>query len=214
MTTERLSRILIFTALALTGLALAATAAADTLLTTTGQVIRGSISGLSASIRLTEPDEISTLQPVTARDIDLADILQITIDYPRIAIETSDNVFVGPYSAFSGIGESLRVDTGIAASEVPTSGVRAVALAGHSLRQPPRVWLGDGYLTMPLLRVSGGVVESAASEAVEDEPTFDPIVWNSFTPTEPVAADEGTIPWWVGLLVVVGIVALLLFMSG
>jgi len=214
MTTRTLGRTVIALIMLLVGLSLIASSLPSSVLTTTGTVIRGSVSGIASSIRLMEPDRIASLEPVTVQEIDRSQIIQITVDFPRIVIETTTNAYVGPYSAFSGIDESLRIN----GADVPMAATRAIAMDGRSFRQPPRVWLGDAFLAMPSLEVASGLRETTAEPSTvtnaDDEPEFDPIVWNSFTPQEPVEEEAGALPWWVGLLVVAGIVGLLLFMQG
>lgn len=183
--------------------------------TNTDHVLEGSLSGLAPILRLIEP--ASAVGPAVQYDIPVGDILQIFVDFPRVVVETSDRVFVGPYSAFSGIAQNLRVDQRGMGTELPTTTVQAIALNGQPFRPVPRSWLGRGYLVIEkpsslepevaLTPAAPAPVPILASDRDEA------LAWGDLTPTAPVEETTEGLPWWVGLLVVAGIVALLLLSS-
>ena len=190
-------------------------------LTTNGQWIQGSVSGLAPAIRLAEPESITFVVPDAEYDIALADIRQITLDFPRVVIEAGDRVLVGPYSAFRGIDEVLRIDRERDAVELPTPSIRAIALHGNALHAVPREWLGDGFLDRPeiLAATPLTVVQAAASEAEtfpilgqSEEPDLTP-VWNGAAPVMPPTETGSEIPWWVGLLAVAALVVIIYFVT-
>lgn len=190
-------------------------------LTTNGQWIQGSVSGLAPAIRLAEPESITFVVPDAEYDIALADIRQITLDFPRVVIEAGDRVLVGPYSAFRGIDEVLRIDRERDAVELPTPSIRAIALHGNALHAVPREWLGDGFLDRPeiLAATPLTVVQAAASETEtfpilgqSEEPDLTP-VWNGAAPVMPPTETGSEIPWWVGLLAVAALVVIIYFVT-
>lgn len=185
-------------------------------LTSTGHVIEGSLSGLAAVIRLTAPESATFIGYGGQIDIPLEAIRQITLDFPRVVIETDARVVVGPFSTFRGIDELLRIQRGGDLYDLPTPSVRAIALHGSPLRPVPREWLGSGYLDMPeiVAATRPGPVSSSDRPAVPDaaEADFTPI-WSDFTPTVPPAEAAET-PWWVGLLIVAALIAVVYLLMG
>jgi len=199
--------------------AFAVTAVPATLLTNDGQVAEGSISGIGPVIRLLATEGVTSTGPDRQFDIPLSSIRQITVDFPRVVIETLDGALIGPFSAFAGISEALQLDrAGEPLVTLPTSALRAIALNGHALRPVPRVWLGDGYLSEPEI-MSARPFEAAECDDCSitfPQPARDPDlipIWNGMSPE--VAAPEPTegLPWWVGLLVVGGIMAAVYFLA-
>ena len=190
-------------------------------LTTNGQWIQGSVSGLAPAIRLAEPESITFVVPDAEYDIALADIRQITLDFPRVVIEAGDRVLIGPYSAFRGIDEVLRIDRDRDAVELPTPSIRAIALHGNALHAVPREWLGDGFLDRPeiLAATPLAVVQAATSDTEtfpilgqSEEPDLTP-VWNGAAPAIPPTDTASEIPWWVGLLAVAALVVIIYFVT-
>lgn len=185
-------------------------------LTSTGHVIEGSVSGLAAVIRLTASESVTFIGYGGQIDIPLEAIRQITLDFPRVVIETDTRVVVGPFSAFHGIDELLRIQRGGDLYDLPTASARAIALHGGPLRPVPREWLGSGYLDMPEIVAATrlGPLSSSDRSAVPDdaEADFTPI-WNDFTPTVPPAETAET-PWWVGLLAVAALIVVVYLLMG
>jgi len=191
-------------------------------LTNTGQVAEGSLGGLSSILRLIRPDERGLVGPDGQFDVPLSAIRQITLDFPRIIVETATRTLIGPFSAFLGIPETVTLDrAGSGAFELATSSLRAIALNGASLRPVPREWMGAEFLTEP--SVLGASVGSAlASAACEDCSIASPSdetaadgdrpIW-SLTPTLLPEGGDGEIPWWVGLLGVAAVVGVLFLLS-
>lgn len=190
-------------------------------LTTNGHWIQGSVSGLAPVIRLAEPESITFVVPDAEYDIALAEIRQITLDFPRVVIEAEDRVLVGPYSAFRGIDELLRIDRDLDAVELPTPSVRAIALHGNALHAVPREWLGDGFLDRPEILAATPLTVTEGTDTApvtlsdlgqSEEPDLTPI-WNGATPVIPPTETASEIPWWVGLLAVAALVVIIYFVT-
>ena len=206
---------------------LAANGVPATVLTSTGQIADGLLSGLGPVLRLLRPEGTEHVGPDAIFDIPLESIIQISIDFPRVIVETETDALIGPYSAFLGIGEYLKLDRGTAGPiELPTSALRAIALHGHSLRSVPRAWTGMGFLTEPEIFGATPLVDtecdtctiSVSRSRSADEDSFvavddgDELVY-SMTPTVLPESDDSGIPWWVGLLGVAGIIGLFYILS-
>ncbi len=186
--------------------------------TSTGRVYSGSLTGIAPTVRLREP--ASFVGPANQYDIPLSSMLQITIDFPRVVIETRTHVFIGPFSAFTGIGELLKLDTGEATLSLPTASIHAIALNGSGFRPIPREWLGRSFLIieraqpLPAPGTPGqtpALDEVALTDDTGEVDDGDRIVWNAITPEMPVEeTSTGGIPWWIGLIGVAAIVAILL----
>jgi hypothetical protein len=185
--------------------------------TNAGEVFQGGLSGFAPTLRLADP--FSRVGPAAQYDIPLSSILQISVDFPRIVVETDDRVYIGPYSAFSGIADQLRMDERGVTTEILTTTLSAVALNEQPFRPLPREWLGRGWLG------PGVFVLEKTSAAAEPAPTLartiasvaesgdEDIVWGALTPTETPAEEPAGLPWWVGLIAVGLIVALVVFSS-
>jgi len=203
-----------------------ATAVPATVLTTTGQMADGLLSGLGPILRLLRPDGIEHVGPDAIFDIPLDSIVQISLDFPRIIVETTEDTLIGPYSSFLGISELLRLDRGTAgAIDIPTSSLRAIALHGHSLRSVPREWTGMGFLTKPEIFGATPLIDTECDTCsialpTSDEDGFTPSdggdvpIFNTITPNLPPDTGTPEIPWWVGLLGVAGIIGIFYILSG
>ena len=192
------------------GIAITASAVPAVILTNLGQVAEGSLTGIDPVIRLLKTDAVTSVGPGPQFDVPLSSIRQITIDFPRVVIETADRTLIGPYSSFSGISDALKLErTGEPSVVIPTSSLRAIALNGHSLHPVPRVWLGNGYLSMPEIAGATPFVPADCADCSITLPRVDDadltLVWNGLTP-EYVPEEPEELPWWVGLL---GVAALI-----
>jgi hypothetical protein len=193
-----------------TGAALAAGAVPAVILTNLGQVAEGSLTGIAPVIRLLPTDGVTSIGPGRQFDVPLSSIRQITLDFPRVVVETDDRTLVGPYSSFRGISEALQLDrTGEPTVTIPVSSLRAIALNGHSLHAVPRVWLGHGHLSMPAISGAAPFVAVECEDCTIGLPQ--PAVDADLTPIwelAPVYVPEEpeALPWWVGLL---GVAALI-----
>ena len=197
--------------------AVAAGAVPAVILTNVGQVAEGTLSGIAPVLRLLATDGIRSIGPGPQFDVSLGSIRQITLDFPRIVIETDTRTLIGPFSSFSGISEVLQLDrVGAPTVTIPTSSLRAIALNGSALRPVPRVWLGDGHLSMP--EIAGAVPFVAAecedcaitttwTTAAADSGADLTPVWNGITP-EYVPEEPEALPWWVGLLGVAALIVI------
>jgi len=200
------------------GLAIAAGAVPAVILTNLGQVAEGSLTGIAPVVRLLATDGVTSVGPGPQFDVALDSIRQITLDFPRIVIETETRTLIGPYSAFSGIAQALQLDRiGEPTVTIPTSSLRAIALNGHALRPVPRVWLGDGHLSMPEISGASPFVAAQCPECtigpsqMRSDADLTPI-WNGLTP-EYVPEEPDELPWWVGLLGVAAVVVVAIVLT-
>lgn len=200
-----------------------ASAVPAVVLTNTGQIADGSLAGLAPVLRLMRPGDVPFVGPDVQYDVPLSTILQITLDFPRIIIETAVRTLIGPYSAFRGIAEVLRLDRGSSGSvDLSTSALRAIALNGNVLRPVPREWTGMGFLTEPEIFGATPLIDTecdTCSITLSDFDDFEPTVggdvpiWNTITATLPPDTGGSEIPWWVGLLGVAGLVVVVNLLS-
>jgi len=219
----RHAALLILVSLVVAGLSLATAAVQATLLTNKGQIADGTLTGIGPVLRLSAPDEVAIIGPDRQFDVPLSSILQITLDFPRVVIEATDRVLIGPFSAFSGIGEALHLDRSDGSLvTIPTASLRAIALGGHALRPVPREWMGDRYLSEPeILAASPLTLETGCDDcsiALPDRPLLadDTPIWNGLEPQVSLEEEPAGLPWWLGLLgfAAVVVVALLLTSGG
>ncbi len=214
----------LFVGAILGSVALGAGAVPAVILTNVGQIAEGSLSGIAPTIRLLSTDGITSIGPGPQFDVSLASIRQITLDFPRIVVETENRTLIGPYSAFSGIAQAVRIDrAGESSVEIPISSLRAIALNGHSLRPVPRVWLGDGYLSTPEISNASPLVEADCEDCKISPPYMDRTprtdadltpIWNGLSP-EYAPPESSELPWWVGLLGVAALIVITyILMSG
>jgi hypothetical protein len=189
--------------------------------TTGGHVLQGALSGLGPTLRLQDPTP--PVGPAAQFDIPLASIEQMWINFPRVVIETADHVIVGPYSAFAGIAQLLKIENAGNVTEVPFAAVQAIAFNGAAFHPLPREWLGRDWLNQRgyVVNKTVGTVGAAATvmQAVTEvvlTPLVDggdEIVWSGATPAEPApTSSSGQLPWWVLLIGVAIVVALFLFL--
>lgn len=200
-------------------LALGTSASEATVLTNLGGVADGFLMGIDPVISLRAPDEVTVIGPMQQYDLPLSSIRQISCDFPRLVIETETGVIIGPYSAFSGINELLKLNSGNGVIEIPVTSLRAIAFHGSSLRAVPREWMGDHFLSGPEivsatpLLVTGCDDCSVTVPATVNTDTIDTTpIWNTITPDiSPEEASE--FPWWVGMIGVGALVVLFYFLS-
>ena len=230
MTTQGTRRVLtsLLVAAVLVGLSMAGSAVTVAVKTNGGHVLQGTLSGLGPTLRLQDPTP--PVGPAAQFDIPLASIEQMWINFPRVVIETADHVIVGPYSAFAGIAQLLRIEDAGSVTEVPFAAVQAIAFNGAAFHTLPREWLGRDWLNQRsyvVYKTAGavGAVSAAAATEAEVEPLMvsapvaeggDEVIWNGTPPAEPApTASSGELPWWVLLIGVAVVVALfLLFPAG
>ena len=200
-----------------------ASAVPAVVLTNTGQIADGSLAGLAPVLRLMRPGDVPFVGPDVQNEVPRSTILQITLDFPRIIIETAVRTLIGPYSAFRGIAEVLRLDRGSSGSvDLSTSALRAIALNGNVLRPVPREWTGMGFLTEPEIFGATPLIDTecdTCSITLSDFDDFEPTVggdvpiWNTITATLPPDTGGSEIPWWVGLLGVAVLVVVVNLLS-
>lgn len=208
--------------LALLSILSLATLATDvTVLTNLGGVADGVLTGIDPLITLRAPDEVTVIGPMQQYDLPLSSIRQISFDFPRLVIETETGVIIGPYSAFSGIGELLKLtpNTGNKIIEIPVTSLRALAFHGRGLRAVPREWMGDHFLSTPEIVAAKPLVGDSCigctttrapingSSASDATP-----IWNTITPQTPVE-ETAEFPWWLGLIGVAALVIIFFLLN-
>ena len=183
-----------------------------TVLTTNGHEFTGAVTGIGGTPRL---NLVPAAGPIRVFDIPRSAIRQIIIDFPRLIVETSDKVYIGPFSDFTGIDEQITVHSGNDQVTVPLAGLRAIALNGNAVHPTPRVWVGTGFLTRPVILVSSpanltpvGHVSTPASSPTSEHP----INWAKINPNPvlPPPEPQGA-SWWAGVIALVGLVGLVYF---
>ena len=199
---------------------LAATEA--TVLTNLGGIAGGALTGLDPIIQLRTPNEVRVIGPMQQYDIPLTSILQISLDFPRVVIETETGVVIGPYSAFLGIAEVLSLTTESGTLPIPITSVRAIALHGRALKAVPREWMGDRFLSEPEIFAASPLQVEPCEDCTVTTPTTSStsatssessVVWNSITPEAVVEEPSNGLPWWIGVLGV-GALVILLYILG
>jgi hypothetical protein len=199
----------------LAGLLMTSTSAGQvpaTILTTTGETASGTLSELSSMLRLVTPIP-PHIGPANSFDIPIEEIQQITIDFPRVIVETAELVFIGPWSAFEGIPESVIMERGIEELAFSTAGLRAIALNNNALHEVPREWLGDGFLTHPRVLRRAETIISRSTSARTSSTTTQTTSGQDLTlppegtiddlfPTFPVESEpeQQDLPWWIVLI--------------
>ncbi len=194
-----------------------------TVVMTSGRVLQGELAGLEPTSRLVAevPPHVG---PPGTLDIAVSEIRQITLDFPRVVIETPDRVFIAPWSSIKGIPAELTIATDQGSFTLVTAAIRAMALHGNTLHTVPREWLGDAFLQMPdVLISSGGEAAGNAAAATPDSASTDddetiidltsPIFGGADaadTIEEPAEASS----WWVLLAVAAIVVIVVLVASG
>lgn len=194
-----------------------------TILTTIGETATGTLLGLSPTSRLVAsiPPHIG---PANVFDIPIDAIQQITLDFPRVIVETAERVFIGPWSAFTGIPEALTLERGFEQISLVTSGLRAIALNNNALHEVPREWLGDGFLAEPKVLRRGGDLVASSDRSTTPVSTSDssteltlgpePTVEDLF-PTYPVESEpQAELPWWVPVVAVAAVAVIALLSAG
>lgn len=199
-------------------LTLGTSAAEVTLLTNLGGVANGSLMGIDPIISLRAPDEVTVIGPMQQYDLPLSSIRQISCDFPRLVIETETGVIMGPYSAFSGIHDLLKLtlDSGSSVIEIPVTSVRAIAFHGRSLRPVPREWLGDHFLSEPEIMAAKPLLDAGCDDCSVTVPATASAdttpIWNTITPD--VSPEETSeFPWWLGMIGVAALIVLFYFLS-
>jgi hypothetical protein len=203
-------------------IALGTAATEATVLTNLGGVADGTLTGIDPLITLRAPDEVTVIGPMQQYNIPLSSIRQISFDFPRLVIETETGVIIGPYSAFSGIAELLKLipDSGKGTIEIPVTSLRAIAFHGRGLRAVPREWMGDHFLStpeivsaVPLLIDSCDDCSITIPETINSSTTADSTpIWNTITPEIPVE-EPAELPWWLGIIGVGALVIIFYFLS-
>jgi len=188
--------------------------------TNTGAEYTGSLTGLAPVIRLNVPPGTTFVGPAQAFDIPLSSITQITVDFPRVVVETPARVYVGPYSAYAGIDQEIAIHGMYDDYTVDFSAIRAISLKGEAIHPVPHAWLGDQFLVIslqpkPMIGTAPAAIETASTEGTIATPsgeTTDAQSWADLYPptTEEQTTTEAT-PWWIGLIVVAALAVVVYF---
>jgi len=183
--------------------------------TNDGRTILGDLLGLTSPIRLDASAFGPSVGPDQAYDIPVTGIRQITVDFPRVVVEAGDRVFIGPFSAFRGIAQRLTLHH--AGQDLPlyTTALRRIALNGEAIHPVPYEWLGDGFLSLPAILKAPGLEAAsvpAGPASVPSSSTVSPTL--DFVYPEPPLEAPAETPWWVTLLLVVGVLVVGYFLLG
>jgi len=133
-------------------------------LTNNGDLIEGKLTNLASTIRLNVIPPAVSVGPARALDILTSTISQITVNFPKIVIETPSRTYVGPFSAFAGIPELLTIEQQETIQNLKIAGLRAIALRGVSMHEPPA-----GLLGMELFPRTETGLSSQLAKAKEEE---------------------------------------------
>jgi len=220
MTNPRRRRVLCVAVCACVLCATAAGAIPATLLTNVGGITSGSLTGLEGILRVLRPEGIPTAGPDNLFGVPITSISHIFVDFPRVVIETADGVLLGPFSATTGASEALSMTPSSAAtgSAVPFASVGQIALNGYGLSSTvPRIWLGDRFLTLPdtCLYNGDGTSEGLGTTATSssNSSASSTMAWSGVDETALASTGDSGIPWWLGLLAVAALLALIYFNS-
>ena len=112
------------------------------ILTNNGDLIEGKLTNLASTIRLNVTAPAVSVGPARALDILASTVSQITVNFPKIVIETPSRTYVGPFSAFTGIPGLLIIEQQETTQNLKIAGLRAIALGGVSMHEPPAGLLG------------------------------------------------------------------------
>ncbi|MEW5826146.1 MAG: hypothetical protein AB1778_04885 [Candidatus Bipolaricaulota bacterium] len=184
--------------------------------TNAGTVATGTLQGLASTLRLVDVSPL--VGPAMQYDIPLDAIQQLWVEFPRIVIETAEYILVGPFSAFTGLDELLRVEGRGSIAEIPLLAVDTIAFGGRGFNPLPRHWLGDRWLNHPLfvLRKAASGIGDAAPTAViaspiasAETPAGETIIWNSLEPAIAEEPEAAALPAWVGLLAIAALLAII-----
>ena len=192
----------------------AAVVGQDTLVTTTGRELSGTVSGIDTVVRL---DIVPAAGPMAVFTVPRSAIHQITVDFPRVIVETANRVYIGPFSDFTGIEQMVDVQHGGSDTAVPFAGVRAIALNGYAIHPVPREWLGDRFLTGPTIAIAPSSATTASTTTTAAAPPAtaaaeQPINWAKINPSPSIPPEESTgTPWWIGVIIAAVAAGLLYF---
>ena len=134
------------------------------ILTNNGDLVEGKLTNLASIIRLNVTAPATNVGPAQALDILTSTISQITVNFPKIVIETPSRTYVGPFSAFAGIPEVLTIEQQETIQNLEIAGLRAIALRGVSMHEPP-----PGLLGMELFPRTETGLSSQLAKAREEE---------------------------------------------
>ena len=134
------------------------------ILTNNGDLIEGKLTNLASTIRLNVTAPAVSVGPARALDILASTVSQITVNFPKIVIETPSRTYVGPFSAFTGIPGLLIIEQQETTQNLKIAGLRAIALGGVSMHEPPA-----GLLGMELFPRTETGLSSQLAKAKEEE---------------------------------------------
>ena len=135
------------------------------ILTNNGDLIEGKLTNLASRIRLNVTAPATNVGPAQALDILTSTISQITVNFPKIVIETPSRTYVAPFSAFTGIPEVLTIEQQEAIQNLKIAGLRAMALRGVSIHEPPPGLLGMELFPRTETGLSGQLATAKEEES-------------------------------------------------
>lgn len=135
------------------------------ILTNNGGLIEGKLTNLASTIRLNVTAPAISVGPARALDILTSTISQITVNFPKIVIDTPSRTYVGPFSAFTGIPEVLTIEQQETIQNLKIAGLRAMALHGVSIHEPPPGLLGVELFPRTETGLSGQLAKAREEES-------------------------------------------------
>jgi hypothetical protein len=135
------------------------------ILTNNGGLIEGKLTNLASTIRLNVTAPAISVGPARALDILTSTISQITVNFPKIVIETPSRTYAGPFSAFAGIPEVLTIEQQETIQNLKIAGLRAIALRGVSMHEPPPGLLGMELFSSTETGLSGQLARAKEEES-------------------------------------------------
>lgn len=135
------------------------------ILTNNGDLIEGKLTNLASTIRLNVTAPAISVGPARALDILTSTISQITVNFPKIVIETPSRTYAAPFSAFAGIPQVLTIEQQETIQNLEIAGLRAIALRGVSMHEPPPGLLGTELFPRTETGLSGQLARAKEEES-------------------------------------------------
>jgi hypothetical protein len=174
------------------------------ILTNQGRSIEGNVTGIYPIVQL-DPTDLTDNTLARRYEIPIAKVRQITVDFPRVIIETDERTYIGPFSAFKGISQLLAIRKKEKSTELHTAALRTIAVDGTPIHPAPREWLNNAFLSVPEIpipQVSEGELSAPAEEPVRFEL---PLTQKVSTPPP---ESKGPPLWQIRLLIIGALFAL------
>ncbi|MEA3356731.1 MAG: hypothetical protein U9Q23_05300 [Candidatus Bipolaricaulota bacterium] len=174
------------------------------ILTNQGRSIKGNLTGIYPIVQL-DPTDLTSNTLARRYEIPIAKVEQITVDFPRVIVETAERTYIGPFSAFHGISQQLAIQKEKKSTKLHTAALRAIVVDGTSIHPAPREWLNNGFLSVPELPISQ-VSKQGPTVLAEEPVRFELPLTQKVAPPPPES--EGPPLWQIRLLIIGALFAL------